>query len=97
DQLFFVTALLLGGGVAAAAGFLVGLPSLRLRGDYLAIVTLGFGEIIRVIVQNTEALGGALGLSSIPQRASPFACWFCVFAVVLVARRIAASSHGRSL
>src|SRR5262245_2410933 len=58
DQLFFVMALLIGGVAAAICGFLVGLPSLRLRGDYLAIVTLGFGEIIRVIVQNSPKLGG---------------------------------------
>jgi branched-chain amino acid transport system permease protein len=97
DQLLFLLAILLGGTAAAACGFLVGLPSLRLKGDYLAIVTLGFGEIIRVIIQNTEALGGALGISGIPQRASFYMVWFWVFITVLVARRIAASSHGRSL
>src|SRR5687768_7311545 len=57
DQVFLLLALLAGGVAAAVCGFLVGLPSLRLRGDYLAIVTLGFGEIIRVVVQNTEAFG----------------------------------------
>ncbi len=97
DQLFFVLALLLGGLAAAACGFIVGLPSLRLRGDYLAIVTLGFGEIIRVIVQNTDAFGRALGLSGIPQRSSLFMVGFWVFLTVLTARRIASSSHGRSL
>src|SRR5213593_1495531 len=50
-----LVALLLGGLLAAIAGYLVGLPSLRLRGDYLAIVTLGFGEIIRVIITNVDA------------------------------------------
>lgn len=55
-----------GGLVAAAAGWLVGLPSLRLRGDYLAIVTLGFGEIIRVVLLNTQAVGGARGMFGIP-------------------------------
>jgi len=59
----FLSALLAGGLVAALAGLLVGLPTLRLRGDYLAIVTLGFGEIIRVIFQNMNAVGGARGLS----------------------------------
>ncbi|HLL51970.1 MAG TPA: branched-chain amino acid ABC transporter permease [Myxococcaceae bacterium] len=97
DQLLLVVSLLLGGALAALFGFLVGLPSLRLRGDYLAIVTLGFGEIIRVVVQNTEALGRALGLSGIPQTSSFFMIWFWVFVTVLVARRIAGSSHGRSL
>jgi branched-chain amino acid transport system permease protein len=59
----FLVALLAGGLVAAIAGLLVGIPTLRLRGDYLAIVTLGFGEIIRVIFQNMERVGGARGLS----------------------------------
>jgi branched-chain amino acid transport system permease protein len=49
----FVAACLFGGVVATGAGYVVGLPSLRLRGDYLAIVTLGFGEILRVVLQQT--------------------------------------------
>jgi branched-chain amino acid transport system permease protein len=97
DQVLFLVALLVGGMAAALCGFLVGLPSLRLRGDYLAIVTLGFGEIIRVFVQNTNAFGRALGLSGIPQYSSIGMVYFWVFLVVLVARRIAGSSHGRSL
>lgn len=97
DQLALVISLLVGGLAAAACGFIVGLPSLRLRGDYLAIVTLGFGEIIRVIVQNTEAFGRALGLSGIPQTSTLGMVGFWVFLTVLVAKRIAASSHGRSL
>ncbi len=97
DQLIFIAALLIGGCCAALCGFIVGLPSLRLKGDYLAIVTLGFGEIIRVIVQNTQAFGRALGLSGIPQRASFFMVYFWVFLTIVVARRIAASTHGRSL
>ena len=71
-------ALLLGGVIAAVFGLLVGIPSLRLKGDYLAIVTLGFGEIIRVIIQNLDFLGGARGLSDIPKVAN----FFWVFAVV---------------
>jgi branched-chain amino acid transport system permease protein len=66
DPLLFAAALLLAGLLAALAGLAVGIPSLRLRGDYLAIVTLGFGEIIRVVIQNAEALGGARGLTGIP-------------------------------
>jgi branched-chain amino acid transport system permease protein len=97
DQVFLLLSLLVGGSAAALCGFLVGLPSLRLRGDYLAIVTLGFGEIIRVVVQNTDAFGRALGLSGIPQTAGVPMVGFWVFLVVVVARRIAGSSHGRSL
>lgn len=65
--LYFIWFAVAGGLAAAAAGYVVGLPSLRLRGDYLAIVTLGFGEIIRVILLNTPAVGGARGLASIPR------------------------------
>jgi branched-chain amino acid transport system permease protein len=97
DQMQLIASLLVGGVAAGMAGFLVGLPSLRLRGDYLAIVTLGFGEMIRVIVSNLEIFGRALGLSSIPQTSSFMMIWFCVFVVVLAARRIQSSTHGRSL
>jgi len=90
-------ALLAGGLLAAAAGWLVGLPSLRLRGDYLAIVTLGFGEIIRVLILNIEAVGGARGLPGIPQYASFFWVYGSVVAVILVVRNLAHSTHGRAL
>jgi branched-chain amino acid transport system permease protein len=53
-ELLFAVACVAGGCVATVAGYVVGLPSLRLRGDYLAIVTLGFGEILRVILQQTN-------------------------------------------
>ncbi len=69
--------LLVGGLAAALAGLAVGVPTLRLRGDYLAIATLGFGEIIRVVILNTNAVGGARGLGGIPTLAgfgSVFAC-----------------------
>ena len=58
----------LAGLVSAAAGFLLGFPVLRLRGDYLAIVTLGFGEIVRILLlNNTEVTGGPNGISQIPK------------------------------
>lgn len=61
----FLLYALVGGLAAAFAGWLVGLPSLRLKGDYLAIVTLGFGEIIRVVLLNTQTVGGARGMYGI--------------------------------
>lgn len=97
NQVFFVVSLAAGGVAAGLFGFLVGLPSLRLKGDYLAIVTLGFGEIILVAVRNTPSLGGALGLPGMPQYTTVFAVWFVVFLVVLLARRLLFSPHGRSL
>ena len=76
---FFVV-LLMSGLISAFAGFLIGVPSLRLRGDYLAIVTLGFGEIIRVSIQNIDALGGPRGFTSIPHLTH----FFDVFAVAIL-------------
>jgi branched-chain amino acid transport system permease protein len=80
--LLFLGALLVGGLGAALAGVAVGIPSLRLKGDYLALVTLGFGEIIRVIFQNVDALGGALGLNGIPNYTTVF--WVYSFAALTV-------------
>ncbi|MGV3624788.1 MAG: branched-chain amino acid ABC transporter permease [Archangium sp.] len=97
NQLFFVISLLVGGSLAGLFGFIVGLPSLRLKGDYLAIVTLGFGEIILVVVRNSNSLGGALGLSNTPQHTTFFSVWFAVFIVVLFAKRLLDSPHGRNL
>ncbi len=63
----YVPALIVGALAAAFAGLLVGIPTLRLRGDYLAIATLGFGEIVRIMITNFKAVGGANGLSGVPQ------------------------------
>ncbi|MCI0538239.1 MAG: branched-chain amino acid ABC transporter permease [Verrucomicrobiales bacterium] len=80
--ILFPIALLIGGLMAAAAGLLVGAPSLRLKGDYLAIVTLGFGEIIKVILQNVDRLGAARGMGGIPGYSNLF--WTFTFAAVSV-------------
>src|SRR5437870_709865 len=92
-----VVAVLAGGALAAVAGYLVGLPSLRLRGDYLAIVTLGFGEIIRVLILNIEKIGGARGLPGIPLYTNFFWGFGAVVAGVLPARNLAHSPYGRAL
>lgn len=92
---------LLGGIAAGFAGYLVGKPSLRLKGDYLAIVTLGFSEIIRVALLNMDFLGGARGLSGMTGLDSFFAdyifasiwCLICFFFIW----RLIHSSHGRGL
>ena len=95
-QVFFILAVLAGGAASAVAGFLVGLPSLRLRGDYLAIVTLGFGEIIRVAILNIDVIGGARGFTDIPRYTSFF--WVAFFALVTVVfvKNLTTSSHGRA-
>jgi len=94
--LVFAGSLFFGGIVAAILGLVVGLPSLRLRGDYLAIVTLGFGEIIRVVILNVETIGGARGLPGIPQWTSFGWVYSVAFLAVLTVRRLLASSHGRA-
>ena len=91
----FVGALLAGGVMAAAAGYLVGLPSLRLKGDYLAIVTLGFGEIIRVVLQNIDAVGGPRGLIGIPAYTTLFWAFGLAALVIYVVWAMVNSSYGR--
>ena len=61
SSVVLLIAILIGAIVAAIAGLIVGIPSLRLKGDYLAIVTLGFAEIIRIVILNIDAVGGATG------------------------------------
>jgi branched-chain amino acid transport system permease protein len=91
----FLGALVAGGLGAALAGLIVGVPSLRLKGDYLALVTLGFGEIIRVVFQNVEFLGGALGLNGIPAYTTIF--WVLAFVAlsVFVVPFLVNSTYGR--
>ena len=93
--LLFLSALLVGGLAAALAGLFVGVPSLRLKGDYLALVTLGFGEIIRVVFQNVEWLGGALGLNGIPAYTSIFWVLAFVAITVFVVLCLVHSTYGR--
>jgi branched-chain amino acid transport system permease protein len=90
----FVVALLAGGAAAALAGLLVGVPTLRLRGDYLAIATLGFGEIIRVVILNTDAVGGARGLSGIPVLATFAGIYTCAVLCVVSIWRLVYSQRG---
>lgn len=93
----FAGALLAGGLAAAIVGYIVGLPSLRLRGDYLAIVTLGFGEIIRVVFLNIEVTGGARGLAGIPLLANLSWVYVIVILTVFCISRVVSSAHGRAL
>ena len=96
-SIVMVPSLLAGAAAAALAGLLVGIPSLRLKGDYLAIVTLGFGEIIRVIILNIPAVGGATGFTDAIPVTNTF--WIFAMAVLTIAitRNIAHSTFGRVL
>lgn len=92
----FILATVIGGLAAAVIGFLVGIPSLRLRGDYLAITTLGFGEIIRIIILNWEFIGGASGYFGIPKQTTFFRAYILAIITVVVVRNFINSSHGRA-
>lgn len=95
NPLLLVWMSLLAGGIASAlCGFLIGLPSLRLKGDYLAIVTLGFGEIIRVVILNINAVGGARGFSGIPELAGPATVGISVLVTLVILGRLVYSPSG---
>ena len=94
--LIFLFAILVGSIAAALAGLLVGIPSLRLRGDYLAIVTLGFAEIIRIVILNIDKVGGATGFT-VPGYTNFL--WVGLFAVltIVIVYNIVHSDMGRAL
>lgn len=88
-------ALIMGALAAGIAGVLVGLPTLRLNGDYLAIATLGLGEIVRVVFMNMDYVGGASGFS-VPSTINwTWAFWLMVISVVAIHNFIS-STHGRA-
>ena len=93
----FPVSILAGGILAAIFGALVCVVVLRLKGDYLAIVTLAFGEILRSIVINLEFTGGASGLKGVPQNASFTYGIILVFITLFVIQNLAKSKHGRAI
>jgi branched-chain amino acid transport system permease protein len=98
-EITFFGMLIASGLLAAVAGLIVGIPALRLRGDYLAIATLGFGEIIYTIINATDhvgryEVGGASGLHGIPQYTNFFWTYACVIVCVVCVWRIAYSTKG---
>jgi branched-chain amino acid transport system permease protein len=96
QNVYLVVAVLAGGLLAALAGYVVGLPSLRLRGDYLAIVTLGFGEIIRVLILNIDKIGAARGFSGIPHWGNFFWVYLVCGLTIIISWRLVQSSVGRA-
>ena len=95
--------ILVAGCVAAVFGVIIGIPALRLRGDYLAIITLGFGEIIRVLINNLSSIGdvtitgGAQGLPGIPRHSSFLVVYICVIVTCLAIHLLMKSRHGRAI
>ncbi|PNR94835.1 branched-chain amino acid ABC transporter permease [Petrotoga sp. 9PWA.NaAc.5.4] len=97
-QMPFLPAIIIAGVIAAAFGYLVSAPSLRLIGDYLAIATLGLGEVVRIIANNTWSItNGALGLKDIPQYTNLWWTWGVALITIVFIASLINSSYGRAL
>lgn len=96
-QLPFVVALLIGGLIAAIIALIIGIPTLKLTGDYFAITTLGVGEIIRVIITNLDSLGGPRGLPGIPGKTNFTWAYFIMVISAIIIYNIIHSSQGRAM
>ena len=103
ELLVLIIAVVIGGAAAAVCGVIIGLPALRLRGDYLAIVTLAFGEIVRSLFMNSsdESFGGSLGLSTSAIRYDKSTLFIIALILVLaclaVTQNLIRSKHGRAI
>lgn len=94
----FVVALLVGGILAALVAFFIGAPVLRLKDDYLAIATLGFSEIIRIIITNAQNItNGSLGIKGIPTTANMYWIFGAMFVTIVLIVLLISSSYGRAL
>ena len=92
----FIVSLLAGGATAGFLGFLIGLPTLRLRGDYLAIATLGLGEIIRIVIMNIQYVGGAAGFKGIHHYTNFVWVFFIMLFTLFFIKNFINSTHGRA-
>lgn len=92
----FFLAIVVGSGLAGLAGFLIGLPCLRLKGDYLAIVTLAFGEVIRALIRMIPAVGSARGMTGIPHYTSFGIVIVATLLVIILVRNMVNSAQGRA-
>lgn len=96
--LSIIVGLLIAGLCAAVCGVIIGIPALRLKGDYLAIITLGFGEIIRILIVNLKDItGGTPGLLNIPKHSSFFVTYACLAVTIYVIHTVMHSRHGRAI
>lgn len=93
----FILAMIVGAVVAGILGFLIGIPVLRLNGDYLAIVTLAFGQIIVSVILNLDFTGGASGLKGTPQDSTFLIAFIVLVIAVAISLNIANSKYGRSI
>ena len=92
--LWLIMMMFVGAAAAGLLGLVVGLPSLRLRGDYLAIVTLGFNEIIRIISTNIPEVGGAAGFNIKPKIVEPWLIWMLAVICIALSRNLLKNAHG---
>lgn len=96
--LVLIISMVIGGVIAALFGVIIGIPSLRLKGDYLAIVTLAFGEIVRTIFKNLDTFGGARGLRTTKYTGTLFIPAFIVVLIMLmIIQNLMRSKHGRAI
>lgn len=93
----FIIGIIIAMLAAAVAGFIIGVPTLRLKGDYLAIATLGFGEIIRVVLQNIDYIGGPAGISGIAKMTTWPVLFAAVVVTIVVIVNMINSSYGRAI
>jgi len=93
----FVVGILVACAAASIAGFIIGVPTLRLKGDYLAIATLAFGEIIRVVLQNIDAVNGPAGIVGIPKLTTWPWLFGATIITILVVVNLINSSYGRAI
>lgn len=96
-QLPFLANLVIAGVVAGIVALVIGIPTLKLSGDYFAITTLGFCEIIRIVITNIDALGGPRGIPGIPVKTNFAWAFFIMIAVIIVMYNIATSAQGRNM
>nr|WP_277998772.1 branched-chain amino acid ABC transporter permease [Moorella sulfitireducens] len=92
----FLLAIIAGAVAAAIAGLIIGLPTLRLKGDYLAIATLGFGEIIKGLANNINYIGGAAGMIGIPRLTNWTWVYLMMVVTIIVTVNFINSTHGRA-
>lgn len=96
-ELNLIISLLVGFFASSLFGLVVGVPCLRLRGDYLAIATLGFGEIVRIVIINTDYIGGPRGFTGIPKWVGIHHVYLWVIVILIILRNLKYSTHGRAI
>ena len=97
SPMLFPVSILIGGFSSMLIGLVIAFPSFSVRGDYLAIITLGASLLIQSLLENIDAIGASRGLRPIPNYTNIIWCYVCFVLAVVVARRLVQSKFGRSL